>query len=45
VCHTDKGTFDIHHTTYERVGAEKEEDVQVLCRPCHKATHGKMVAA
>lgn len=31
---------DVHHKTYERVGGnELIEDLEVLCRPCHKAHH------
>ena len=31
---------DVHHLTYERVGGnELIEDLQVLCRECHEATH------
>lgn len=25
----------IHHLTYERLGCEKDEDLMVLCEPCH----------
>lgn len=37
-------TFDVHHLTYERRGQERPEDLQLLCRKCHDATHeaGKM---
>jgi len=31
---------DVHHKTYERVGGyELLEDLEVLCRDCHKAHH------
>lgn len=31
--------LDVHHRTYERLGAELAEDVVVLCRPCHRMHH------
>jgi 5-methylcytosine-specific restriction endonuclease McrA len=41
-CHNDAPglRLDVHHLTYERRGCETEEDVIVICRPCHAATHG-----
>lgn len=30
-----------HHLSYERKYAEKLEDLQAICTPCHKFTHGK----
>jgi hypothetical protein len=27
----------LHHLTYERLGAELDSDVQVLCSTCHRA--------
>jgi 5-methylcytosine-specific restriction endonuclease McrA len=27
---------EVHHLTYERVGAERPEDLQALCAPCHR---------
>lgn len=32
--------FDLHHVNYYRVGEEQIDDVRVLCRDCHSATHG-----
>lgn len=32
--------LDVHHRTYERIGAEQPGDLEVLCRPCHGAEHG-----
>jgi len=29
----------VHHLTYDNVGAEKDEDLQVLCKDCHDAIH------
>ena len=31
--------FDVHHLTYERLGYEDQEDLQVLCRNCHRKVH------
>lgn len=31
--------LDVHHRTYERRGAERAEDVIVLCRRCHELFH------
>lgn len=33
--------MDVHHLTYERLGNELPEDLQVLCRECHDAAHGR----
>jgi hypothetical protein len=27
--------------TYERLGAECDDDIIVLCRACHQAEHGR----
>lgn len=33
---TDLGVrLEVHHTTYERLGRERPEDLLVLCPPCH----------
>jgi hypothetical protein len=29
----------IHHRTYERLGEERLEDVEILCRECHDKIH------
>jgi HNH endonuclease len=29
-----------HHLTYERVGHERPEDLQVICKACHEFIHG-----
>lgn len=31
----------VHHLSYERFGNEQPEDLQVLCRLCHDAVHGR----
>ena len=32
--------LDVHHKTYERLGFELPEDLEVLCRTCHEVRHG-----
>lgn len=31
--------LEVHHKTYERLGAERLEDLIVLCQACHRAVH------
>lgn len=31
--------LDVHHNTYERLGHERDADLIVLCRDCHKLFH------
>jgi 5-methylcytosine-specific restriction endonuclease McrA len=28
--------LDVHHLTYERFGNERDSDLLVVCRPCHR---------
>lgn len=37
-CGVRKG-LEVHHVTYERIGAELPEDLAVLCRGCHEGEH------
>lgn len=30
---------ELHHTNYERLGAELDTDVKILCRICHGSQH------
>jgi hypothetical protein len=45
--HADCGMFvpllvlNVHHLTYKRLGHERMEDLQVLCRSCHRVVHGQ----
>lgn len=32
--------FAFHHKTYERIGAERLDDLEILCDGCHSAHHG-----
>jgi len=36
--------LEAHHLTYERLGREKPEDLEILCRKCHRRYHGLPVA-
>jgi restriction endonuclease Mrr len=36
---THTGQLDVHHNTYERVGAELPADLVVLCHSCHELHH------
>lgn len=38
--------LDVHHRTYERIGAEHHNDLTVLCRECHETFHkaGRLAA-
>jgi 5-methylcytosine-specific restriction endonuclease McrA len=38
VCGSPKD-LDVHHNTYANLGREKEEDLTVLCRDCHRLFH------
>lgn len=29
-------TLDVHHRTYEHLWAERPEDLETLCRQCHR---------
>lgn len=37
--------LQVHHLTYERLGAELPGDVLVVCQECHEALHGRFDAA
>jgi hypothetical protein len=32
---------DAHHTTYARLGHERDGDLEALCGGCHRAAHGR----
>jgi 5-methylcytosine-specific restriction endonuclease McrA len=32
--------LELHHRTYERLGRELPEDVELLCSRCHQLEHG-----
>ena len=33
--------LNVHHSIYDRLGAEEDRDVIVLCSTCHNRFHGK----
>lgn len=33
-------SLELHHKTYDRLGAEELDDLQPLCQPCHSLLHG-----
>lgn len=37
-----KYRLDVHHRTYDRLGAERPEDLTVLCRMCHEKHHDQL---
>lgn len=37
--------LEVHHLTYERLGAEVDDDLLVLCGWCHSRLHGLPVAS
>lgn len=39
VTHTNR--LDVHHRTYERLGAELSSDLAVLCHSCHQLHHNE----
>jgi len=39
VCGVESGRLEVHHNTYERLGHERDADLVVLCRDCHKLFH------
>lgn len=39
LCSSSK-SLQVHHLTYERLGAELMGDLQVLCGDCHMRAHG-----
>lgn len=38
-----KRDLNVHHKTYERLGAENPEDLEVLCVDCHEGEHVKQL--
>lgn len=38
--HIDYVYLEVHHLHYHTVGNERPEDLQVLCKPCHRIAHG-----
>lgn len=34
-----RGLLEVHHLSYQRLGAERDKDLRALCPPCHRAAH------
>ncbi len=41
LCNSNESPLEVHHRTYERLGAEAPEDLYVLCDSCHQWYHRK----
>lgn len=39
LCHTNSTELHVHHSTYERLGFEKDNDLITLCKNCHSKFH------
>ena len=37
----NRAQFNVHHRTYERLGCERHEDLELLCVTCHDKEHAK----
>jgi hypothetical protein len=37
---TRETALHVHHLTYERLGEELHQDLQIICRKCHEPEHG-----
>ena len=35
-------TWQLHHKTYDRVGDEDDDDLSLVCKPCHEQIHGRV---
>lgn len=42
-CFRCRGTdgLEVHHRVYDRLGNERMDDLETLCRRCHKLEHGR----
>jgi len=41
-CHATR-EIDVHHVSYDRLGAEQDRDLEVVCRRCHENLHRSAV--
>jgi len=41
LCACTDAVLDVHHNNYNNLGKEKNKDLIVLCRPCHRKFHTK----
>ena len=40
-CGASNTVLDVHHLSYKNRGCERNEDLVVLCSPCHNKTHNE----
>ncbi len=40
-----KGLLQVHHKTYERLGNERDADLEAVCGFCHERQHESLIAA
>jgi len=38
-CGSSNNALDVHHQTYVNLGNEPDDDLEVLCRTCHRNDH------
>lgn len=41
LCNSKDKELHVHHSTYDRLGCEDDNDLITLCAPCHKKFHNK----
>ena len=41
LCACKDAVLEVHHNNYANLGAEKNQDLIALCRPCHRKFHTK----
>lgn len=40
-CGTTRGALQLHHLTYANFTNERDDELVILCGPCHEARHGR----
>jgi hypothetical protein len=43
LCNVEARSLQVHHRTYERIGCELLDDLTVLCAPCHRKHHARVL--
>lgn len=41
LCNAKNKELHVHHSTYQRLGRELDNDLITLCAPCHRKFHNK----
>ena len=39
-CGVDGEELELHHVTYQNLGDERDDDLELLCAGCHGRAHG-----